>query len=226
MWAVCGRLRTGKPGQLGLLSGELRWGFPPPRGNGKSPGNSQGFCRVPRFAALDLGASRATRQPPFTGSILCTLADAGANWASSALLQHIFTIFGGDEYMFGKKVFAAMLATVLGASLFGANAAKAQINLDADMGGVTYATETLAATVTDHDDYSVVDGLRHCNLNVTGAIGLGGPSGTFVTVRFDLGGMVFSEDRHGSRPRFRRSGTMAAPVSVQEAKWVTTMCHL
>ena len=34
--------------------------------------------------------------------------------------------------MLGKKVFAAMLATVLGASLFGANAAKAQINLDAE----------------------------------------------------------------------------------------------
>ena len=31
---------------------------PPPRGSGKSPGNSQGSCRVPRFAALDLGASR------------------------------------------------------------------------------------------------------------------------------------------------------------------------
>ena len=31
------------------------------------------------------------------------------------------------------------------------------------------------------------------DLNVTAAIGLGGPSGTFVTVRFDLGGMVFSE---------------------------------
>ena len=85
VWAVCGRLRTGKPGQLGLLSGELRWAYPyarivsmlseenagrtqlevgldglppPPRGSGKSPGNSQGFCRVPRFAALDLGASR------------------------------------------------------------------------------------------------------------------------------------------------------------------------
>ena len=31
---------------------------PPPGGSGKSPGNSQGSCRVPRFAALDLGASR------------------------------------------------------------------------------------------------------------------------------------------------------------------------
>ena len=46
--------------------------------------------------------------------------------------------------MLGKKVFAAMLATVLGASLFGANAAKAVINLDDDTGAVIYATETLA----------------------------------------------------------------------------------
>ena len=94
--------------------------------------------------------------------------------------------------MFGKKVFAAMLATVLGASLFGANAAKAQLNLDEDEGAVIYATETLAATVTDHADYSVVNGENN-ELNVTAAIGLGGPTGTFVTVRFELSGMVFSE---------------------------------
>ena len=59
--------------------------------------------------------------------------------------------------MFGKKVFAAMLATVLGASLFGASAAKAEIDLDLiDMGAVTYATETLADSVTGFADYSVV----------------------------------------------------------------------
>ena len=49
--------------------------------------------------------------------------------------------------MLGKKVFAAMLATVLGASLFGANAAKAEIDLDADTDKSSvaiYATETLA----------------------------------------------------------------------------------
>ena len=96
--------------------------------------------------------------------------------------------------MLGKKVFAAMLATVLGASLFGANAAKAQLNLDDDTGAVIYATETLADTVMDNDDYSVVNGgTGGTDLNVTAAIGLGGPSGTFVTVRFDLGGMVFSQ---------------------------------
>ena len=53
--------------------------------------------------------------------------------------------------MFGKKVFAAMLATVLGASLFGANAAKAVINLDPatdkTMAVATYATETLTEAV-------------------------------------------------------------------------------
>ena len=85
-----------------------------------------------------------------------------------------------------------MLATVLGASLFGANAAKAALNLDTDMGAVTYATETLAASVTDHADYSVVMGPSD-QLDVRAAIGLGGPSGTFLTVRFDLGGMVFSD---------------------------------
>ena len=30
-------------------------------------------------------------------------------------------------------------------------------------------------------------------LNVTGDVGLGGPAGTFVTIRFDLRGMVFHE---------------------------------
>ena len=124
-------------------------------------------------------------------SLFCALADAGTTWASSALLQHIFTIFGGDEYMFGKKVFAAMLATILGASLFGANAAKAQLDLDGDMGAVTYATETLVTPVAEHDDYYVVTGAGN-NLNVQGMVGLGGPSGTFVTVLFELGGMVFN----------------------------------
>ncbi len=94
--------------------------------------------------------------------------------------------------MFGKKVFAAMLATVLGASLFGANAAKAVIDLDSDdKSAVIYATETLATPVEDHGDYYVVDA-SGTDLNVTSMVGLGGPSGTFVTVRFDLGGMVFN----------------------------------
>ena len=93
--------------------------------------------------------------------------------------------------MFGKKVFAAMLATVLGASLFGANAANAQINLDSDMGGVTYATETLvAATASDLTGYSLVTGGAD-TLDVTAEVGLAGPSGSFVTIRFDLSGMVF-----------------------------------
>ena len=51
--------------------------------------------------------------------------------------------------MLGKKVFAAMLATVLGASLFGANAAKAVNSTSTtDTGAVIYATETLADSVT------------------------------------------------------------------------------
>ena len=96
--------------------------------------------------------------------------------------------------MFGKKVFAAMLATVLGASLFGASAAKAEIDLDDNMGAVTYATETLADSVTGFADYSVVMAPSGGDLlDVTAEIGLGGPSGTFVTVRFTLGGMVFSD---------------------------------
>ena len=95
-----------------------------------------------------------------------------------------------------------MLATVLGASLFGANAAKAVINLDAmekSSAVVTYATETLAAQVDGHDDYYVVDAssVPAENLNVTGMVGLGGPPNSFVTVRFDLSGMVFSEDVAG-----------------------------
>ena len=107
--------------------------------------------------------------------------------------------------MFGKKVFAAMLATVLGASLFGANAAKAVINLDSDEGGVTYATETLAAPVMDHADYSVVNG-SGTDLNVTAAIGLGGPNGTFVTVQFTLDGMVFSEAVMGTNVAISLTG--------------------
>ena len=94
--------------------------------------------------------------------------------------------------MLGKKVFAAMLATVLGASLFGANAAKAVIDLDTDMGAVTYATETLATPVEDHGDYYVVDAASG-NLNMVAMVGLGGPQNSFVTVRFDLSGMVFNE---------------------------------
>ena len=100
--------------------------------------------------------------------------------------------------MLGKKVFAAMLATVLGASLFGANAAKAVINLDAtDRPAVTYATETLPPAHTDLDGHSVVMGGSNDVLNVTGAIGLGGPINTFVTIQFDLSGMVFSADVMG-----------------------------
>ena len=149
-------------------------------------------------------------------SVFCTLADAGATWASSALLQHIFTILGGDEYMFGKKVFAAMLATVLGASLFGANAAKAVIDLDADVkpAVVTYATETLAVAVEDYDDYYVVDTSSDpdLNLNVMGKVGLGGPPDSFVTVRFDLTGMVFNATPsldivgHAGTPSLRDGG--------------------
>ena len=97
--------------------------------------------------------------------------------------------------MLGKKVFAAMLATVLGASLFGANAAKAVIDLDAEPkpAVATYAMETLEATVDDHDDYYVVIGENGTGLNVTGDVGLAGPVGSFVTVRFDLRGMVFND---------------------------------
>ena len=93
--------------------------------------------------------------------------------------------------MLGKKVFAAMLATVLGASLFGANAAKAVIDLDLNEGAVTYAMETLEATVTGHEDYYVVTS-TDAVLDVRGKVGLAGPSGSFVTIRFDLRGMVFN----------------------------------
>ena len=64
--------------------------------------------------------------------------------------------------MFGKKVFAAMLATILGASLFGANAAKAQLNLDDDTGAITYATETLVGS-TDLNRLLRGHGHRHCS---------------------------------------------------------------
>ena len=94
--------------------------------------------------------------------------------------------------MFGKKVFAAMLATILGASLFGANVAKAQINLDADDKSAVIYTETLvASTDSKLTGYSVVTATND-NLDVQSMVGLGGPSGTFVTVRFDLSGMVFN----------------------------------
>ena len=100
--------------------------------------------------------------------------------------------------MFGKKVFAAMLATVLGASLFGANAAKAVINLDAtdrSSAVATYATETLTRAVPDSDGYYMVDSSptdTAANLNVMGMVGLGGPDNSVVTIRFDLRGLVFS----------------------------------
>ena len=97
--------------------------------------------------------------------------------------------------MFGKKVFAAMLATVLGASLFGANAAKAVINLDPatnkSAAVATYATETLTEAVLESDGYYRVTGSSN-NLNVMGMVGLGGPANSVVTIRFDLRGLVFS----------------------------------
>ena len=114
--------------------------------------------------------------------------------------------------MFGKKVFAAMLATVLGASLFGANAAKAQLNLDENEGAVSYATETLVATVDGFDDYSVVRSTSA--LNVTAPIGLGGPMGTYVTVKFVLSGMVFSAPVMGSHLVIA-TGSYATPSSLR-----------
>ena len=87
--------------------------------------------------------------------------------------------------MLGKKVFAAMLATVLGASLFGANAANAALNLSADdesSAVATYATETLTLRPSKiSDDYYVGRLLSEttANLNVTGMVGLGGPDRQF-----------------------------------------------
>ena len=117
--------------------------------------------------------------------------------------------------MFGKKVFAAMLATVLGASLFGANAAKAEIDLDAtdkSSAAATYATETLATAVEGHGDYYVVVD-NGSDLDVAAEVGLAGPIGSFVTVRFDLSGMVFNapptlsfDSGHGDASR-RTGGT-------------------
>ena len=86
------------------------------------------------------------------------------------------------------------MASVLGASLFGANAAKAEIDLDAtdkSSAAATYATETLATAVEGHGDYYVVVD-DSTDLDVTAEVGLAGPIGSFVTVRFDLSGMVFN----------------------------------
>ena len=112
----------------------------------------------------------------------------------SAAATHLHNLRGRRD-MFGKKVFAAMLATVLGASLFGANVAKAVIVLDAETKPpvVTYATETLVpSNDSDLRGYSVVMGSGTA-LNVEGMVGLAGTSGTTVTIQFDLGGMVFSD---------------------------------
>ena len=110
--------------------------------------------------------------------------------------------------MFGKKVFAAMLATVLGASLFGANAAKAEINLDPatdkSSAVATYATETLTMAVPDSDGYYKVMGQGDA-LNVMGMVGLGGPMNTVVTIRFDLRGLVFSTPVMDSHLTFMNS---------------------
>ena len=181
------------------------WGFslesfagasPPPPRKWQKPWEFPGLLPCSEIRGPWIWGPAATLAP-FTASILCTLADAGATWASSALLQHIFTIFGGDEYMFGKKVFAAMLATVLGASLFGANAAKAVINLDSEDKSAAvaiYAAETITEAVPDSDGYYKVDGSDDDadNLNVTGMVGLGGSENSVVTIRFEFDGLVFS----------------------------------
>ena len=100
--------------------------------------------------------------------------------------------------MFGKKVFAAMLATVLGASLFGTNAAKAVIDLDTDMGGLVFAKETLLTARTidgvgDNKDktYFEVNGATDA-LDVTTVSKIGWTQNSSVRVTYELTGMVFS----------------------------------
>ena len=111
--------------------------------------------------------------------------------------------------MLGKKVFAATLATVLGASLFGANAAKAAvINLSSDDKTspiATYAEETLSAAdgdtqkgIADEETYYKVMGFPDVgqttttNWMVTSEVGAGLAQNDVVLIRYDFQNMVLT----------------------------------
>ena len=91
-----GRLREAQDGETGAAGASL-WraslGLPPPPRKWQKPWKLPGL--LPCSEIRDLGSGGQPQPLHLTASILCTLADAGANWASSALLQHIFTILWG-----------------------------------------------------------------------------------------------------------------------------------
>ena len=106
--------------------------------------------------------------------------------------------------MLSRKPLGVVGAAMLGiAALFGASVAHAVINLDSDtksMAVVTYAKETLLSTETvegNDDDmtYYQVDpsDVPEENLNVEAMVGLGGFSGSEMTIAYQLHGMVFAD---------------------------------
>ena len=84
----------GNRGSWGFSLESFAGAFPPPAEVAKA-------LEIPRALAVFrdsrpwIWGPAATFSAHLTASEFCTLADAGANWASSALLQHIFTILWG-----------------------------------------------------------------------------------------------------------------------------------
>ena len=103
---------------------------------------------------------------------------------------------------------AAMLGIV---ALLGTNAANAVIFLDGeDMGGVTYAQETITEALQGRDGgtYYVVDGGDEA-LDVTAALGFGTLQTASLVVRYDFTGMILTA---GSLPVLTVAGTTAVTL--------------
>ena len=120
--------------------------------------------------------------------------------------------------MLSRKPLGVVGAVMLGiTALLGTNAANAAISLDGeDMGGVTYAQETITQTLQGRDGVThyVVDG-GDSALDVNAALGFATAQGASLIVRYDFNGMILTET---STPELSVAGTAAILRQGGEAK--------
>ena len=99
--------------------------------------------------------------------------------------------------MYIRNSFGAAGKAMLGImALLVTNAANAVISLDGDdLGGVTYAQETITSSLEGRDGatYYVVDGGEE-RLDVTAMLGFGTVGGASLVVRYDFTGMILTSD--------------------------------